>query len=361
MHPALMAKKLGYDPTQYEIWPQIASHITSKGPFTCLDICCADGAALLGISDLISEGKEITYAAYGSELDLERYKAAQNSHKFQKVVMGDFRCVRMSYDSVSLQLSNPPYSTEPRKDFSQPANRTEEVSFYKTTNYMAPTGVIIGIWPYSLFSDRGVPVLRHLYTYYEEVRIYQYSNVSKNQVIVMAAKRASLNKDDSIYFSTKEGQRWLSDEKNKILRKEIPEIEMQDEPIYVLPIRKPDRVRFSIDYYDENVASLESDSKNMILGFNKDRVSKENFIAPLLPTASHFALLAAGGYSNGKITDSLGNEHYFAGYSKIEIDTGTEEDEEGREYIVRRNKSSVEFVCLTNEPNSSGERLHKIT
>ncbi len=257
MHPMLMMQKMGYDPTQSEIWEDITSYLEAKGNFTALDICCANGAALTGISDLLGA----SYDAYGSELDLMRYKEAVQSGKFTKVLMGDFRKIRMSHNYISLQLCNPPYSYEIKEKPEDPTLRTEEVALAKATNYMAIGGVLIGVWPFSLFKDRGIAVLRHLHNFYDNIQFLQYPKVSESQVIVLAAKRYRTGeKEEASFFSTREGHQWLEGLNKRILQKQIPELVRQESPCYKLPVINPKRVDIRIDYYDKNVAEMEIQS-----------------------------------------------------------------------------------------------------
>lgn len=327
---------LEFFPTQERIRPMIRSYLSfPEKSTTCFDPCCADGKALMEICP--------DQHLFGMELHTGRALQAKR-RPFIKVLAGPFENCIISHNSFGFIHLNPPYDW-----VAGGGQRYEEIFLYRATNYLAYKGVMEYLVPTTLFeTSRGADILKFLYSNYRDIRIYKYPQPEykeHGQMVIFGVKK--------FQGKIKATEEWLNNQLASIVTGDIPELSIQDEPIYAIPSINPGVIkRFSINYYDAELAAQDSKTLDILQRESKP-VIKDHLTAPFLLDKASLALLAVGGYVDGKMPG-----HYLLGkYENREEVNGEVDLESGNEYQITRKVSSTVFYTLCKEPGEDGSRI----
>ncbi|NMA69847.1 MAG: hypothetical protein GX958_10575 [Desulfitobacterium sp.] len=326
-------------PTQDRIRTIIKSYLSfpAKGT-TCFDPCCGEGDAIL---EICGDNNFL----FGMELHSGRALQAKEK-PFVQVLAGPFENCIISNRVFGFSLVNPPYDW-----MAGGKMRYEEVFMGRMNNYMVQRGVSCFIVPTSLFEYRGQDVLKMIYGNYNDVRILKYPEPEFQQfrqIVIFGVKKPA----EKVTASNE----WWAEEVAKITTGDLPLLELQAEPLYEVPYINPGFIKtFRVNHYDEVLAKHESQTLDFLEKL-KPKATVKNLTAPYYLDKAQLALLAVGGYIDGKMPG-----HYLSGrYENAEIATTELDVDSGEEtYTIRKTSSSV-FYILTKDPDETGSRLREI-
>lgn len=336
--------ELEYFPTQDRIRPIIRSYLKypERGT-TCLDPCCGPGDALIEICP--------DQHLYGVEIHPGRAYEAKNTGKFVKVLISPLESCHISNRGFGLVFCNPPYDWAPDAD-GEGSYRYEEAFLGRSTQYLSHKGVLVLIVPTALFQYRGKYVLKHLLENYQDIKIFRYPDPEFNQFkqLVIFGVRKAVQRVQA-------EQEWYDKTSQTIVNGELPVLEMQTEPQYSVPEMSTGNVKiFFSNAYSREIAEAESKLESILQKQASQSVLKRQMVSPYLPTKEHAALLAIGGYCDGKMPD-----HYLLGSYTNEPEQRIEVDlETGEESLTTRKKSSTVFYILAKNPDGEGKRIREI-
>ena len=328
-------KDLEFFPTQDTIIPLIRSYLSfPEEGTTVLDPCCADGDAVLQLCP--------DQFHFGMELNTTRALQAKATNEFIQCLAGPFEKSTFSNLSFVFIHLNPPIDW-----VSGGGDRYEEIFLYRASNYLAHGGVLELLVPGSLFQYKGAEVIKHLLSNYQDIRIYKYPEPEYQlfkQIVVFGVKKPSER-----ITATPE---WLEEQVALITTGDIPVLAMQDAPIYHVPAINPGMVKvFRCNHYDAVLARSESRTLS-ILQSQSMPVLKDQLTAPYPLDKASLALLAVGGYVDGKMPG-----HYLLGqYENREV-TSHDIDDDGSEITITQKKSSTIFRVLLPMPGPDGSRI----
>jgi hypothetical protein len=331
--------EMQYIPTQERIVPMIRSYLSfpEKGT-TCLDPCCADGEALLKLCP--------SQYLFGVELHTGRGLAAK-AREFVKVLIGPFENSVISNRAFGFLHVNPPYDW-----VTGGGQRWEELFLYRSTNYLLPRGVLEYLVPTSLFEcGRGPDVYKFLLENYKDIQIFKYPQPEYSQfrqLIVFGVKK---NREP-----IKASPEWFAKMVARITTGNIPELTMQEKPMYDLPGINPGYVKtFRISHYDIELAEADSKIMDILKGQSKSGM-KTNLVAPFYLDKALLALLAVGGYIDGRMPG-----HFLTGkYENNEVEDVSTDPDSGDEVHSIRKTSSTVFCALCKNPDKDGSRIVEI-
>ena len=330
---------LQYIPTQDRIRRIIKSYLEFplKGT-TCLDPCCGPGDALL---EICPEGNFL----FGMELHTARALEAKQK-RFVKVLAGPFENSIISNRAFGLAFVNPPYDWVAGGKM-----RYEEVFLNRVIQYIAPKGILCYIVPKSLFEYRGQIVLKTILENFSDVRVCKYPDPEYqefNQVVVFGVKKPL----ERITASPE----WWEEKIALVTQGKLPELQALNDPIYAIPQINPGFIRvFKVTHYDEMLAAAESKTMSFLEKL-KPKNGIKNLTAPYYLDKALLALLAVGGYIDGKMPG-----HFLSGrYENHEVSNTEIDMETGEESHVTRKTSSSVFYILTKEPGENGSRIREI-
>lgn len=331
---------LEYIPTQERIIPIIRSYLAfpERGT-TCLDPCCADGTAL----SQLCPGQYL----FGAELHTGRAIEAKEK-EFVKVLVGPFERTIISNRAFGFIHLNPPYDW-----VAGGGERYEEKFFYRATNYLAPRGIMEMIVPTSLFKSNevGVRFIKCLLENYRDIQVLKYPEPEfseHSQIVIFGIKKPRVPVTAS--------PEWFLKRVAAITTGNLPELTIQNEPVYNVPTINPGCVHvFRIDYYDAELAASESQTLDVLKQQSKP-VLKDKLTAPFLLDKALLALLAVGGYIDGKMPG-----HYLSGrYLNHEITNDEIDPETGDMIHSIRKVSTTVFYALVKNPGPDGSRIAEI-
>lgn len=330
---------LQYIPTQNRIREIIKTQLEfpAKGT-TCFDPCCGPGDALL---EICPEGNFL----FGMELHTGRALQAK-AKPFIKVLAGPFENSIISNRVFGFVFVNPPYDWA-----AGGVHRYEEIFLNRVIQYIAPRGVLCYIVPTTLFKHRGQDVLKAILENFTDIRIFKYPEPEYQefrQVVVYGVKKPI----ERITAS----EEWWGEQIAKITTGQIPELTVQAEPPYTIPHINPGWVKtFRVNHYDAVLA--ENESKTLeFLGKLKPKNAAKHLTAPYYMDKALLALLAVGGYIDGRMPG-----HYLSGrYENYEVSKTEIDPDTGKETFTTRKKSSSVFYVLTKEPDENGNRIREI-
>lgn len=331
---------LQYIPTQDRIRSIIRSYFEfpQKGT-TCFDPCCGPGDALF---EICPDGNFL----FGMELHTGRALQAKTK-KFIKVLAGPFENSIISNRSFAFAHVNPPYDW-----VAGGGSRYEEEFLYRITNYICPRGILEYIVPTSLFEcNRGQAVLKFLLENYDSLQILKYPEPEFQefrQLVIMGTKKPRV--------PLTAPEQWWEERVAQIALGEIPLLKMQEAPVYKVPYINPGFVRtFRVNHYDIELAAHETETQKVLEGLSKP-VLKDHLTAPYYLDKSLLALLAVGGYIDGKMP-----RHYLLGQYENHEKTESELDPDtGDETIRTRKVSTTVFKLITRQPGANGSRIVEI-
>lgn len=329
---------LQYFPTQERIRPIIRSYLSfPESGTTVFDPCCGPGDAL----EAICPGQYL----FGMELHTTRALQAKQ-RPFIKVLAGPFENCTISNRSFGFIHLNPPYDWVVGG-----GERYEEIFLYRATNYLAPRGILEYLVPIALFQYRGQAVLQFLLENYRDIRIFKYPEPEYHQfkqLVVFGIKKPQERVTAS--------QEWYEKQLARITTLEIPELSLQKEPLYQVPAVNPGVIRvFRVNHYDEELAKAESQTLASLLDQSKPTL-QDQLTAPYLLDKALLALLAVGGYVDGKMPG-----HYLLGKYENHEKTSHEVDLDSGDDITKIQKtSSTVFHVLTRQPGRDGSHTATI-
>jgi predicted RNA methylase len=152
-------------------------------PFSILDPCAGQGAAVRQLAELLGCPPAATYAI---ELDEHRadtvHAALPEAHVLAPASF--FGC-QASYNSLSLTWLNPPF------DDGYAGHRVEEQFLLQATEWLMPGGVMAFVCPEDVM-DEYSEAREHFAIYYEKVKIVPFPEHCRpyREVVVLAHKRA---------------------------------------------------------------------------------------------------------------------------------------------------------------------------
>lgn len=329
---------LQYFPTQKRIRPIIRSYLSfPESGTTVFDPCCGPGDAL----EEICPGQFL----FGMELHTGRALEAKN-RPFVKVLAGPFEYCTISNRAFGFIHLNPPYDW-----VAGGGERYEEQFLYRATSYLAARGILEYLVPVNLFKYRGEAVLKFLLENYRDIKVFKYPEPEYqefNQVVIFGVKKPQ----ERITAS----QQWFDRQIARIVKGEIPELTYQEEPLYQVPAINPGAVRvFRVNHYDGELAQYESQTLAAFQSQSKP-VLKDQLTAPYLLDKALLALLAVGGYVDGKMPG-----HYLLGkYENHEVTSHEVDLDTGDDLTKIQKVSSTVFHVLTRQPGIDGSRIATI-
>ena len=159
-----------------------------NGPFTILDPCAGEGAALSQLC--ISLGCPSS-SAFAIELDDSRAQTLKTHlPEAQILAPASFCGCRASFNAFSFIWLNPPF------DDSLEGNRVEERFLLMATDWLKPGGILALVCPEDV-AEEGSFVRRHLALYYQNCLIVPFPEEKRRygEVIVFGQKRFKPWKD----------------------------------------------------------------------------------------------------------------------------------------------------------------------
>jgi len=153
-----------------------------NGPFTILDPCAGEGAALGQLCQTLGCPQS---SAFAIELDDSRAQTLKtNLPEAQILAPASFFGCRASLNAFSFIWLNPPF------DDSLGGNRVEERFLLLATDWLKPGGILALVCPEEVAKD-GSFVRRHLALYYQNCSLVPFPEEQRNygEVIVFGQKR----------------------------------------------------------------------------------------------------------------------------------------------------------------------------
>lgn len=183
----------GFYPAPAEAIAHAATFLQSpaKGPFTILDPCAGEGAAIQQLGKLLGCPQSQTFAI---ELDDSR---AQKLHatlpEAHVLAPASFFGCRASFNSYSFIWLNPPFDDGFR------GHRIEVQFLLTATDWLMPGGVMALVCPEDV-ADEYSDTRRHFTTYYQDCSIVPFPEQHRrfNEVIVFGHKRARPKTDNGV-------------------------------------------------------------------------------------------------------------------------------------------------------------------
>ncbi len=329
---------LEYVPTQIRIRALIGSYLGFSGQTTCLDPCCGPGEALIEICP--------DQFLFGLEYHTGRALEAKKSKKFLKILAGPFENSIISNHSFGFIHLNPPYDW-----VAGGGQRYEEQFLYRATNYLANKGVLEYLVPATLFQYRGKEVYKFLLSNYDNLQFYKYPEPEYSefkQLVIFGTKKPR----EAITASPE----WFEKQSAKISRGELPELTMQETPVYNVPLIPPNMVKtFKVQHYDKELAKAESNTLAILNQVSKPKLTKD-LTAPFLLDKALSALLSVGGYIDGKMPG-----HFLLGkYENSTVNNCEVDPDTGDEIHTTRKVSSTVFYVLCKNPDADGNMVVEV-
>ncbi|MDD3040438.1 DUF6094 domain-containing protein [Bacteroides sp.] len=330
-----------YIPTHKRIRSIIKSYLSfPEAGTTCLDPCCGPGDALIEICP--------NQHLFGLEVHTGRALEAKTKN-FINVLVGPFENCVISNRVFGFIHLNPPYDWVAGGE-----EKYEELFLYRATNYLGPRGVLEYLVPTGLFQASkavGIRVYKFLLENYRDIQIFKYPQPEYSefkQIVIFGVKKPSEPVTASL--------EWLEKQIARIITGDIPELSLQESPIYEIPLFNPGWVKtFRINYYDAELAAVDSQTLNLLQSESKP-VLKDKLIAPSYLDKALLALLAVGGYIDGRMPG-----HILLGRYENREESNTETDtDSGDEIHSTRKVSSTVFYAMCKNPGEDGSRVVEI-
>lgn len=176
--------KGGFYPAPEEAVAHAASFLEAPAgePFTILDPCAGEGAALRRLAKQLGCPQVLNYAI---ELDDSRAATLQATMRDAHVLApADFFGCRASFGSFSFIWLNPPF------DYSYGGHRVEEQFLWRATEWLMQGGVLALVCPEDVVEEQS-RARQHLARHYEQIRVVPFPEDHRpfNEVIVFGHKR----------------------------------------------------------------------------------------------------------------------------------------------------------------------------
>jgi hypothetical protein len=325
--------KMGFYPTPLSVMARLTRHLSfySGEPYSALDPCCGDGAALAALCP-----SSAALHRCGIEPDHERAKRAGSL--VDQVVHAPLEQVDLPEQGFSILFLNPPYGDE--TDESAPMR--SELSFLRATlPALSEGGVLIYIIPKARFSE---PVCRTLSEYCEGIRIFRFPDpeYGRFRQLVLLAYRS--------------GERPAADRTpwEEIQRTASGTLDVLDpDPIDPLSPTTCPKVALSAR------AHTDDELERLLLGSPlQERIARlveieaahgQGIIRSPLPLRrGHVGLMLAAGRLRGLIGNG-GSRHLVVGKPVRTKERVEEVDEDGNQIIREKHSFKVVIKVLTPE------------
>jgi hypothetical protein len=204
--------KGGFYPAHEEAVAHAASFLQAPAgkPFTILDPCAGEGAALGQLSASLECPPDQNYAI---EIDDSRAATLQATMPDAHVLApADFFGCRASFGTFSFIWLNPPF------DYSYGGRRVEEQFLWRATEWLMPGGVMALVCPEDLVEEHS-HARQHLARHYEQIRVVPFPQEHRpfNEVVVFGHKRHRPEADRTGTLSS-----WDPAQAHKDFRYQIP-------------------------------------------------------------------------------------------------------------------------------------------
>lgn len=177
----------GYYPASTEAVAHAAAFLRPPlaQPFSCLDPCAGEGAAIRQLCELLGCPPAFTYAIELDDSRAEQLRA--NLPDAQVLAPASFFGCRASYCSFSFIWLNPPF------DYAYGGHRMEDQFLLTATDWLMPGSVMALVCPEDVVEEYS-DARRHFASHYENCRIVPFPEGHRpyNEVIVFGHKRARL-------------------------------------------------------------------------------------------------------------------------------------------------------------------------
>jgi hypothetical protein len=175
----------GFYPAHEEAVAHAASYMQAPvgEPFTILDPCAGEGAAIRQLGVILGCPSAMTYAI---ELDDSRSMALRaNLSNAHLLAPADFFTCRASFGSFSFIWLNPPF------DDGYGGRRVEEQFLWRATEWLMPGGVMALVCPEDVVGEYS-HARQYLVRHYEHIGVVPFPESARpfNEVIVFGHKRA---------------------------------------------------------------------------------------------------------------------------------------------------------------------------
>lgn len=185
--------KGGYYPAHEDAVAHAASFLQAPAgePFTILDPCAGEGAALRQLAEQLACPQVLNYAI---ELDESRATTLQGTMRDAHVLApADFFSCRASIGSFSFIWLNPPF------DDSYGGSRVEERFLWRATDWLMPGGVLALVCPQDVVGEYS-DARKHLARHYEHIRVIPFPKQCRpfNEVIVFGYRRNKVVVDRAV-------------------------------------------------------------------------------------------------------------------------------------------------------------------
>jgi methylase of polypeptide subunit release factors len=313
--------KMGYYPTPPSVVDLIRQNlIFPDKPFTALDPCCGEGAAL---AQLTANTQALTF---GVELDKHRAEAAKGV--LHQVIYASVEETVMSRSAFSLMLLNPPYDSE-KDDGDEYAghHRKEFLFLLRLKEQLAPGGGLVYIIPHSRLDHQISAILSNGF---QNVQVFRFPDgefEAFGQIVVFATRNQ--DEQDSGRYGHDTG--WMLDDISRIKEPStITQLSILDKPL-IVPNGKPP-LTFKGRRIDPQV--MDQEVSESPLWIRVQEASRANDLAlerPPLPLHSgHLALLLAAGMLDGVVGEG-DQRHIACGLVRKTVTTTTEINDDGAE------------------------------
>lgn len=175
----------GFYPAPAEAVAQAASFLRppAQEPFTILDPCAGEGAAIGQLAELLGCAKTAVYAIELDDSRADKLRAAlPEAHV---LAPANFFGCRASLNSLSLIWLNPPF------DDAYGGHRMEQRFLLNATDWLMPGGIMALVCPEGV-ADEYSDVRSHFAAYYEHCQIVPFPQRHRRfqEVIVLGRKRS---------------------------------------------------------------------------------------------------------------------------------------------------------------------------
>jgi hypothetical protein len=314
----------------YPAPPQAIAHAATFlrprcGPFTILDPCAGEGAAIKQLGELLGCPQTTTFAIELDDSRADKVRAAlPEAHVLAPASF--FGC-RASLNSFSFIWLNPPF------DYAYGGQRVEDRFLVNATDWLMPGGVMALVCPEDV-ADEYSDVRSHFASYYQNCQIVPFPAKHRhfNEVIVFGQKRTRPQVGDADWESVLAPTGF----------------------IYSVPSGSGPRIFRKVEPTEPELQQMLASSP---LRFHLTAPVHVPLASPPLPLGvGHVALLLASGHLDGVVHPEGKPPHVVRGTShKTEYvsDVTETEDDEGRTVkrttISERIELAVRTVDLTGD------------
>jgi hypothetical protein len=299
-----------------------------ESPFTILDPCAGEGAAIRQLGGLLGCPQTSNFAI---ELDDSRAQKLQaDLPEARLLAPASFFGCRASWNSFSLIWLNPPFES------SYGGQRVEEQFLQTATDWLMQGGVLVLVCPEDVVSDY-TDVRKHFATYYEQCTLVPFPEPHRRfqEVIVFGHKRRRPN-----------GERWdaLS----------WPSVQAPPGFVYRIPAGAGPRVFQKVQPTEPELQDMLARSP---LRAHLTASSEASLPSPPLALGiGHVALLLASGHLDGVVHPEGQPPHVVRGTSrKCEFVADVTETTDSNGGVTKRTTLSERIELIVRTVDRTGE------